>query len=153
MLSLNTASNCGAGFLHRCSGQAAQELSHIRKQGEESACPVAFKRLSCSPVIILNKQTICLLSISPAPRFSSPPSPAGRTLQSRCYCGQPSTSIPRPETSPRAASPRHRQTSTPAGCPSLPHPRVLAVHPFQGHPCQRRPFWAYLSWSPKPAAE
>ena len=68
MLSLNTASDCRAQFLCRETSSfitcCTRAFSRQKTRGGISL-PVAFKRLSCSPIIILNKQTICLLSISP----------------------------------------------------------------------------------------
>lgn len=89
---------------HLRSWRTTQELSHIRKQGEESVCLVAFKILFCSSIIILNKQTTWPLSISPlwlpAPQFSSPSPLTQHTVESCCYCSQGSVSPPRPKMPP-----------------------------------------------------
>lgn len=119
----------------------APELSHIRKQGEESACLAAFNRLSCSPpIIILNKQKICLLSISPCSflHLNFPPRlPSLRTASSRVAI----------VASTAPATPREAQ-NTPTPLPSTSfsrHLHPLAVPPgdtpvTDGHFCACSPW-------------
>lgn len=143
MLFFNIDSDCHAqSFLQTdsCSLHTTWQVSHIRKQGEESACLVAFKRISCSPIIILNKQTIRSLSISPPSNFlhlNFPPhlSPSSTSLTHVVVVASPAQALGGPNTP-------MPHTTCPMQLPHLPQQTDICacLCPSQGHPCQRSSF-------------
>lgn len=117
---------------------------------------MAFKRLSCSPTIVLNKQTICSLSTSPHSSFLHlnfppylPPPSAPSTL---VVVASPAQALRGPNTPvPHATCPMQlphlpQQTDICACLLSLPGTPVSKIIIL----CQRWSFCAYSSWLQKP---
>lgn len=118
---------------------------------------MAFKRLSCSPIIILNKQTIRSLSISPPSNFlhlNFPPhlSPSSRSFTHIVVVASPAQALrgpntPMPYTTCPMQLPHLRQQTDICACllsfPGTPVSMIVILR-------QRWSFCAYSSWLQKP---